>query len=70
MAKQFVAEESEIEAVAREIFTATAIQHLGRSTPEHIAVQAFDCAEVFVEYKRQRRQSTGKQNQKSQEGEP
>ena len=58
MAKQSVSEESEIEAVAREIFTATAIQNLGRSTPSHIVEQAFVCAEAFVEYKQNRRQNT------------
>lgn len=69
MAKQSQVEESEIEAVAREIFAATVIRELGRFTPEHIAEKAFETAEVFVEQrKKYRRQPSN--NQKSLTGEP
>lgn len=59
MAKQSVAEESEVDAVAREIFTATAIQQVGRFNPDHIVGLAYQCAEVFVAFKAQR-QNTAK----------
>lgn len=61
MAKQVSnSDETEVDAVAREIFTATAIQLAGRSVPEHIADLAYQSAETFVAYKRAYRQNTAK----------
>ncbi len=60
MAKQFQQEESEVEAVAREIFAATVIRELGRFTPEYIAEKAFATAEIFVAQRQAYRQNTAK----------
>lgn len=68
MAKQFQVEENETEAVAREIFVATAIQTYGKLTPEFVVEKAFDYAEAFIAHRKKRRQPSN--NQKSLTGEP
>ncbi len=55
-----VAGETEVEAVAREIYTATVIDNLSRYVPMALAAKSFEAAEAFVAYRKSLRQNAGK----------
>lgn len=55
-----VAGETEVEAVAREIYVATVIGNQNRLIASAILDKSFEAAEAFVEYRKFYRQNTGK----------